>query len=203
MRRAVCLLLGLALLGAGCATYVRRVDGPQIPVPLVQKIPLAVGVYYPPQFRDARPESKRFIQPGQTITEIWPLGHASVATLDAALRGLFESVVEVKQWPPSGEPLKVAGVLVPSMPSDCVEVTLTQTRIRYRVEWFSSKGLEAESWQVTGVSGIDMPMVVPFEALMNEALRSAAANFVVSFYRDPQARAWLAANGVFSVDPMK
>jgi hypothetical protein len=200
MWRRVLLIVGLTMLVTSCSSFVHGVAAPTIPVPVVQKIPLTVGVHYTPQFRDAQPASRRFVA-GSEIKDVYQLGAPSVAVFDAALRHVFETVIEVKSWPPGDEPLKVAGVLIPSIPPNGVTVYLGQPRIavEYRVGLFSSSGGEIGSWRVVGIAGgpaAEMPALATLPVVVSEALRSAAAGVVASFFREPQARAWLEANGV-------
>lgn len=196
----VLLIVGLAMFVSGCTSFVHGVTTPTIPVPVVDKIPLTVGVHYTPQFRDAQPAARRFVA-GSEIVDVYLLGAPSVAVFNAALRQVFESVIEVKSWPPSDEPLKVAGVLIPTIPPNAVTVYLggTRTAVEYRIGLYSSAGEEIGSWRVVGISGglaEEMPAITIIPVWVSEALRSAAAGVVASFFREPQARAWLEANGV-------
>ncbi len=194
------LIVGLTMLVTGCTSFVHGVTTPTLPVPVVQTIPLTVGVHYTPQFRDAQPAARRFVA-GSEIVDVYQLGAPSVAVFDAALRQVFENVIEVTSWPPSDEPLKVAGVLIPAIPPNGVTVYLGQPRIavEYRIGLYSGSGGEIGSWRVVGISGGfagEMPALTTIPVWVSEALRSAAAGVVASFFREPQARAWLEANGV-------
>lgn len=197
MRSRLCALVSVILLGAGCAQpYVRQVDAPVIPAPLVQRIPLAIGVHYTSGFRVARPRSSMYVESLGAVEEIWLLGEPSVALFDAALRGLFDDVVEVAQWPPKDRAPEVAGVLVPSVPTQGVDVGIEQYRVHYRLELYSKHGEPLCAWEVVGVSGSSGGFVLG-KTLVRDAMRSAAAGVVVSFFRQSEARAWLEANGVF------
>ena len=200
MRLCLCAVAGVILLAAGCAQpYVRRVEPPLIPAPLVKRIPLTLGVHYTSEFRSARPISTVYIPQVGALEEMWLIGEPSVVVFDAALRGMFENVVEVKQWPLTDGPLQVAGVLIPSIPRSAVQVgpdPNIQYRVRYRLELCSKSGENLGAWEVVGVSGLSEVQLVRGSTIVRDAMRSAAAALVVSFFRDPQARAWLEANGV-------
>jgi hypothetical protein len=198
MRSRLCALVSVILLGAGCAQpYVRQVDAPVIPAPLVQRIPLAIGVHYTSEFRAARPRSSMYVPSQRSVEEIWLLGEPSVTLFDAALRGLFDDVVEVAQWPPKDRAPAVAGVLVPSVPTQGVDVGIEQTRVRYRLELYSKHGEPLCAWEVVGVSGSSGGFVLVLgKTLVRDAMRSAAAGVMVSFFRQSEARAWLEVNGV-------
>ena len=192
--------LGAALLAVGCAgPYVRQVEMPAIPAPLMTRIPLAVGVHYTPEFRAAQPMTSMNIEGMGSVENTWVVGEPSVAMFDTVLRGMFEKVVEVKQWPPTDSRPEVAGVLVPKMPAVAlptgVFVSADRAYIGYRLELFLASGEFLGAWDVVGGGGSGSQFVLG-RTMVRDAMRSAAAVLVVSFFRDTQARAWLEANGV-------
>ncbi|MCK7491530.1 MAG: hypothetical protein MZW92_07395 [Comamonadaceae bacterium] len=127
------------------------------------------------------------------------VGEPSVAVVDAVLRGMFEKVVEVKQWPPSDDRPQVAGVLVLKVPAvslpGVVFAHAGRAYIGYRLELFLASGESLGAWDVVGGASSES-LFIAAETIMCDAMRSAAAGVVASFFRDPQARAWLEANGV-------
>lgn len=192
--------LGAALVAVGCAgPYVRQVETPAIPAPLMMRIPLAVGVHYTPEFRAAQPSTSAYLQGGGSIENIWVVGEPSVAVFDTVLRGMFEKVVEVKQWPPADNRPEVAGVLVLNVPAVALPSTVYlpagRAYIGYRVELFLASGEFLGAWDIIGFAASESLFVLG-KTMVRDAMRSAAAAMVVSFFRDPQARAWLEANGV-------
>jgi hypothetical protein len=190
----------LALLMTGCAQpFLRTVEIPAIPAPLVGTIPLVIGVHYSPALRTARRTSRMQIEQVGTIEESWLVGEPGVAALDRVLRATFRSVVEIQQWPhPNGLP-EVAGILVPSMAADAVEVRDAGISVRFRIDLYASTGQHIGGWEIVGESGTrsgEPGYLVRSVTLARESLRTAGASLAASFFRHPVARSWLAANGV-------
>ena len=176
---------GLLLLASACGVE-RRVEPAVLPAPLVTRIPLKVGVHYTLEFRMARPISG---------TTVWKIGASSVALFNTALRGLFDEVVEVDRWPPTARMPTVAAVVIPTVLSAGGQ--MGQSNVWYLIELFSPRGDRLAGWEIAG-HALGEPSVLGTNdaELMRQAIRAAGANLIVSFYREPQARAWLEANGV-------
>jgi len=125
---------------------------------------------------------------------VWKIGTPSVALFNSALRDLFDDVIEVDRWPPTADRPAVAGVVIP--------IVLTagwqrgRSDVHYRVELFSPAGDRAASWEVAGYSAGDPSILANEEEQMRDAIRAAGADLIASFFREPQVRAWLEANGV-------
>jgi hypothetical protein len=164
----------------GCNTI--HVEAPVIPPPLTNKIPLTIGVHYSPEFRSASPETR-----GVTYLA----GPASVQLFDTVLRAIFSEVVEVSEWPPTGSKRAVAGVLVPTL-SSLAPIDGKGARAEFQVELFTPTGERIGAWQVVGTQ----PSPEWLTALMRDTLRGAGGALIASFFREPDARAWLTAHGV-------
>ena len=179
---------GLALGGCGLAP-VHAVDAPSIPTPLVRKIPLTLGVHYTSELR-----SSVVLIPEGTLL----VGAPSIATFDAALRGLFVDVVAIDKWPSTAGALGVSGVLVPTLQSQSLAQWHVKTQLLYRIQLFSRTGEVLGDWSVNGVASRNQNdrALVRATSLLQDALRSASAALIASFFIDPQARSWLEANGV-------
>jgi len=184
-RALAALAVGLLLLGTGCSVE-RRVEPAVLPAPLTAKIPLRIGVHYTPEFRLARPV---------TGTTVWKIGTPSVALFNSVLRDLFDDVIEVDRWPPTADRPTVAGVVIPIVLAAGWQ--RGRSEVRYQVELFSPAGDRAASWEVAGHSVGD-PSILGSkeEEQTRDAMRAAGADLIVSFFREPQVRAWLEANGV-------
>ena len=204
----VCLLPGVLLAFGGCSTVQEfRVTPQRVPAPFVARIPLAVGVYYPPALRSARP-MMRIDAGGVVFERYFLIGEASVATLDAAMRGLFERVVEIRQWPPGKIQPDVAGILAPHFDGIHVETNVYGIctgayLMRYRIEVYSPTGERLTGWAFKGQSceGPELNLSGRDETFFAEAMRFAAADLIASFFRRPEARKWLRDNGVAPEEP--
>jgi len=179
--------LAVGLLGAACSVE-RRVEPPPLPAPLVDPIPLTVGVHYTLGFRLARPVS---------ANRLWKIGDASVALFDTTLRSIFAEVVPVDPWPSGSGELVVEAIIVPKVVG--IHVDPNQITVEYNVEVFSTQGERITGWQVLGRwrTAVGAPSrILLDEANLREAMRAAGAALIVSFYDDPHARSWLEASGV-------
>ena len=89
------LLAVTAVLLAGCANQV-EVQG-QFPAPVLDKLPLKIGVYYDPEFR-----SHEFYDEADSREEVdWIVrtGEAQVEMYNTLLPGMFEEVVMLNELP--------------------------------------------------------------------------------------------------------
>jgi len=198
-------LAGAVLLESGCSTVVQeiRVDAQSIPAPLVTRIPLVVGMYYSPELRAARPVTHVEIGPG--FDRYLLLGDASIVMIDTAMRGLFESVVEIRNFPPAKGELSVVGILAPSLErvrvsTDPYGICLGTYLVRYRIDLYSVAGERVATWPFEGEScdGPEPTLLAGDQTFFAEAIRFAVADLIGSFLRRPEAQAWLQANGVSS-----
>jgi len=183
---AACSLATL-LLGTAC-TVEQRAEPPDLPAPLVKRIPLKIGVHYTLGLRMARPTSG---------SRFWKVGDASVALFDATLGNLFAEVIRVDPWPSRDKGPALAAVIVPKVLG--VDAGAHQASIRYAVELFSTRGERITGWEIEGEWTTPSGASALFgaeAANLRHAMRAAGAALVVSFCSDPKARAWLEANGV-------
>jgi hypothetical protein len=192
-------LLAVLPLFIGCtATTVAVDDDAVFPVPLVNKIPLNVGVHLPSELLD-------FVHQED-------LGDDGVFTIDISdaqptvfqnlFSGMFDGVVVVDDpTRPSGN---VAGTLVPRI-TEMQFSTPFQTRtdyfevwIRYQFELFGRDGERLGDWQLTAYGKANTqnyglnntPPTLRAAAL--QACRDAMAFFTVQFVREPVVQSWLA-----------
>ena len=125
--------------------------------------------------------------------------------IDTAMRGLFESVVEIKNFQPAKSELSVVGILVPSLESirvstDPFGICLGTYLVRYRIDLYSVAGERVATWPFEGKScdGPEPTLMAGDQTFFAEAIRFAVADLIASFFRRTDVRAWLQANGVSS-----
>lgn len=160
--------------------------------PLVEPLPVVIGVYYSPELRNYEHRSTCKID-WEEIAYNYRLGPASIAIFDYALAGMFQKVVAIEAWPPQSAETQpvyaviqpaVESVVLPTPFSDCGSRT---ARITYRVTLYSPEGEHLASWKVSGqaASGLEMPVdwqgKKKLRRAVNDALRDAAANFIIGF----------------------
>jgi hypothetical protein len=141
----------LLLAACGPTQFEAKTD---IPQPLIEKIPVVVGVHMPLEFTDKVYEEKR---PSGGGSYSIGLGKAQSAGFMRVLNAMFQRVVPVTA-PEAGATTdpEIRGVLQPVL-EDFAFVTPTDSgtpmyaaSLRYTIRLYSPKGELAESWTFTG-----------------------------------------------------
>jgi hypothetical protein len=189
--------LALAVL-AGCGGASVSVP-PVLPVPLVQKLPLTMGVHLSDQLL-GYVHREKLEQSGEWTID---LGSAQSHMFGNLLTGMFEGVRPVPEpEAPGGE---VDGVLVPSI-QEVQFSTPDQTRtdyfevwVRYRFQLHDRDGTLVGEWPMTAygkanAGNYGMNSRGPaLQAAALSALRDAMAFFTVQFRTVPAVQSWLTA----------
>ena len=192
----------LLLAVGGCANKV-MVKG-DFPTPVLEKIPLTVGVYYDPEFRN-----HEFFDEASSREEVdWLVrtGEAQVQMYNTLLPGMFEKVVMLNELP-RGDRVDtvleedVDAVLVPhvaelqySIP-DHTKINVFEIWMRYRYELYAPDGELVADWTMTSYGKTPTAFLQSAGAAVNlaaiVALRDAGANFAMNFERVPEVKAWM------------
>ncbi len=191
----VLLLLSLTL--AGCGTTAVQVTSGDFPAPVVDPMPLQLGVHFTDEFRGFRLEES-VPQRGDWAIDI---GVAQVNMLMAVLPGMFERVVEVDSIEPGQIPTSLHAVLVPEVKEMQFAIPF-QTRsnffevwIRYEMRLLEPSGDVIASWPVTAYGKTRSLMLETAEAAIRDAainaLRDAGAFLAIGFPRQEELRPWL------------
>lgn len=195
----VLLLAAIALLAA-CGPSEVAVQG-QFPTPLMQKLPLSLGVWYDEGFRTheffdeakGRAESGWIVKTGDAQVQMW----------DTLLPGMFREFTHMKGKPEPGQMNQaVDAVLIPhvdelqyAIPTH-TNVKVYEIWMRYRFELVSPGGKPLAEWTMTAYGKTPTAFMQSDEAAVNlaavVALRDAGANFATNFTRVPQVQDWLA-----------
>jgi hypothetical protein len=190
------LLLGLL---AGCGPAQVKVEG-QFPEPLMEPLPLTVGVWYDEDFANheffdqakSRNESSWVVNTGEAQVQMW----------DTLLAGMFTNVVHMKGRPGPGQMNQVVdGVLIPhvdelqySIPAH-TNVKVYEIWMRYRFELVTPGGETIAEWTMSSYGKTPTAFLQSDEAAVNlaavMALRDAGANFATNFTRVPALELWL------------
>jgi hypothetical protein len=207
------LLLCLALLYAGCAAKQVVVEG-NFPKPLLDPLPITIGVIYPPAFAQheffdeakGRADSDWLVKTGEAQVEFW----------DTLFAGMFEEVVHIQ----SAAALKdrggeIDGVLIPNIAE--LQYTIpTHTNVKIYEIWMRyefrlvdvSAVHEQEdgaltfnpderlaSWPITAYGKTPTAFLQTDEEAVNlaavVALRDAGAHFITTFGSRPEVASWL------------
>ena len=207
------LLLCLTLLGAGCASKQVVVEG-KFPAPLLDPLPITMGVIYPSAFAQheffdkakGRAESDWLVKTGEAQVEFW----------DILLTGLFDEVVHIRDWETvqarSGD---IDGVLIPAIAE--LQYTIpTHTNVKVYEIWmryefrlvdigaihqqedgalsFNPEERIAQ-WPITAYGKTPTAFLQSDEDAVNlaavVALRDAGAHFITTFGSTPDLATWL------------
>ena len=195
----ICGLIAAALGVAGCSSAV--VVQSDFPVPLVESLPLTVGLYYDPELRDfihaeALPRSNTW-----TID----LGDANLAMLDPLFGTLFQSTREFADLPAS--PADASGIdavissalqqyqfdVPQSSRDEFVEVWL-----QYRLQLLEPNGDIVFEWEVPGYGKAEIDGDREDAVLRASivAMREAGALISTQFVNQPAVSAWLETKGI-------
>lgn len=187
----------LALLAPACSTTQFETPTGNIPQPLIDRIPVVVGVHLPAEFRDKVYKEKR--GGGEyTIS----LGKAQSDGFMRMMQAMFTRVVVVDSPAGGAADPEVRGVLEPVLedyafvtPADAGNATYAAS-LKYTVRLYSPKGELADSWTFTGYGsrpGSSFPGKADeaLRAATAAAMRDAAAKLVAEFKDQAIARGLL------------
>ena len=207
------LLLCLTLLGAGCTSKQVIVEG-NFPAPLLDPLPITVGVIYPSAFAEheffdeakGRAESDWLVKTGEAQVEFW----------DTLFTGMFDNVVHIRDWETVQSHLKtVDGVLIPTIAElqyaipmhTNVKVYEIWMRYEFRLVDISAIHRQEDgaltfnpderlaAWPITAYGKTPTAFLQTDEEAVNlaavVALRDAGAHFVTTFGATPDVAAWL------------
>jgi hypothetical protein len=198
--RALVILAAIAL--AGCANKV-MVEW-QFHQPVMEKLPLKIGVYYDPEFRN-----HEFYEEATSREETdWLVrtGDAQVRMYNTLLPGMFQEVVLLNELPRRDRVDTVLeqdldAVLVPhveelqySIPNH-TKINVFEIWMRYRYELFAPDGELLAEWTMTSYGKTPTAFLQTASGAVNlaavVALRDAGANFAMNFARVPEVQAWM------------
>ena len=190
--------LALVLLSA-CGPARVDVEG-NFPAPLMEPLPLTIGVWYPEEFANheffdeakSREESGWIVKTGQAQVQMW----------DTLLDGMFYQLVHMKGRPgPNQMNQVVDAVLVPhveelqyAIPAH-TNIKVYEIWMRYRFEMLTTGGMPIAEWTMTSYGKTPTAFMQSDEGAVNlaavMALRDAGANFATNFTRVPAVQDWL------------
>src|SRR5262245_46644144 len=187
---------------AGCThTMHAPVAPPGLQPPAIEALPVAVGVHYPDEFRNAyrfQPRLSPMVAPlYANKTWEYPYGQASVDVLNASFRSMFERVAPIRAWPPeSGSVSALSGFIVArAVQLDVQSMTWRRphdsyVKIGYRIELLDASGKPLTSWAVESALK-EGPNALLSDAI-NAAIYDAAAQFLRRFLQErEQVGRWL------------
>lgn len=188
------LVATLAFSLTGCSTSV-EVRG-EFPKPLVQQLPIKVGLYYDDAFRNFTHRENSEDRKDWVIAT----GPSQIALFGSVAAGLFQTVREIDTAPEAGVPdldLIVApevDELQYSMPRE-TRVNVFEVWIKYKIRLYKATGETLADWIITAYGKTPTAFLrsknQALNLAVNAALRDAGASFTRGFDRVPEVREWL------------
>lgn len=148
--RFATLSIFVALLASGCSSQTMTLEQPTLPAPLLDSIPLRVGVKYSPEMHDFTHREELLANQQWTIY----LGSANKLLFDQIFAAMFDEVIVLGD----DQDPNAAGVDLLIKPSvDAFEFALPQQSrsetytvwIRYRLKVYDNSGEEVANWPVS------------------------------------------------------
>jgi hypothetical protein len=189
-------IVGVAItLISGCGAEVPV--STTIPEPVVEALPLTVGVYYEPDFSNYT-YSEKSSSTNWTIM----LGDNTTRMFDRVLEKSFASVVRLDALPAEGTTQPgVDFLLKPTVdeyafltPEDS-GVDFYSVSIRFQLNAYAPNGAPLDRWEINSYGRTRSKKLNARESMSSatdQALRDAAATMVLDFRQRPQIRALLA-----------
>lgn len=190
------MLLGLLALLGGCAARTITLDG-SYPAPLVAKVPLTVGVYFPEELREfAYTEIHDDSGKDQYIIQT---GASQVKLFNTLLPSMFERVVPL-DTPTTTQP-GIDAVFVPSIEEfqlglpEKTRLKVYEVWLKYNMRLTQPDGEYIADWVMTAYGKSPTENFQSVDAgVQNAALvamRDLAASFTLGFADIPDVRDWL------------
>lgn len=189
----------LACLAACGATEVQVAPVFEFPTPLVEPLPVHMGVYYSENFRNfTYYESKD--EQGIDDTSI-KMGEAQISLFEKILPSVFEQVQVLERGESASSRAHLDAVLVPQIID--VEYSVPQTNkakiyevwIKYKFDLLALDGSSIASWTMPAYGKTPTALLKSSKEAINlasvMALRDCGAAFITGFTRVPEVAQWL------------
>ena len=154
--------------------------------PLIEPLPLTVGVYYDAEFRNFETVQTRRVRDSIDRYHL-RLGRPSMALFDLAFGALFAETVALSAAPPweDGES-QLDAAIAPRIESASL------SSVRYAFTLTGANGRVIADWTVTGRHAGETSSERTVAHSIRFAMRDAAADFLIGFQQESEVRAWLA-----------
>jgi hypothetical protein len=152
-----------------------------LPKPLVEPLPIAVGVYYSPEFRAGeKTDTPIYASSGAGSTYVVTMGPASVAMFDQLFGAVFAHIVTVDKTSLGPTDTQLAAVIEPRLLAVHVTDFGERVSLVYMIAVHAPAGEVLAEMRVQGVDqGVEA------------AMRDAAAEFLLGFCESKEIKGWL------------
>jgi len=189
-------LVAAALLSIYGCTTTGTVDS-DFPDPVVNKIPLKVGLRYSPEFREYIYRDQIPGEPGWVVI----MGSANTTMFDNVVGGMFEETMALDgSGPPTDNVADVDAIIEPELesyefaiPTEWGTSNFT-VWITYRMKMYRPDGTLIASWPVRAYGESRFQFFNKDESLADAttmAIRDAGAYLSLYFDEEPRIREWL------------
>lgn len=192
----------LSIFFAGCITLpmtgcksTLQVQG-NFPSPLVNQLPLTMGVKYNPQFKEFNYVEKNEKRDDWEIG----IGSAQMALFDTVLPAMFKQVIAINEIPPSsGDNIDLyfeptLEEFQYNMPRE-TKINMYEVWIKYNMKVYDKHGQLIADWILTAYGKTPSAFMKSEESALNEALvvalRDAGAGLALRFAHVPEINSWL------------
>ena len=194
-----CALIAVTLLLASCAAKTIDISG-TYPSPLVRKIPITVGVYYPEELRNfSFTEIDDYTGDDQYIVNS---GESQVELFNTVLPALFENVVMLDSL--DNRSADVDAVFVPAIEEfqlglpQKTKLKVYEVWVKYNMRLEDPNGEYIADWVMTAYGKSPTESFQSVDAGVQDAtvvaLRDLAASFTLGFTGIPEVNEWLTEN---------
>jgi hypothetical protein len=182
--RAICGLVCVACLAACSPANVKVQPILEFPTPLVDPLPIQMGVYYPDNFRNfVYDESQDSQGADETIIDI---GSAQVSLFERVLPSVFYEVRLVEKGDPASKEYSVPRTS---------KAKIYEVWIKYQFELLAPDGSTIANWTMPAYGKTPTALLKSNEDAINlaslMALRDCGAAFITGFARVPEVAQWL------------
>ncbi len=198
-----CSLIAMILLLTACSAATINIEG-TFPAPLVQKLPLTVGVYYDEDFIN-----HSFIEINDNTGDdqyIINSGASQIELFNTMLPAVFEQVVQLDSLESATGMSEIDAVFVPAIEEFQVglpqktRLNVYEIWVKYNMRLAQSNGDYIADWVMTAYGKSPEETFQSVDAGVNDAanvaLRDLAASFTLGFSSIPEINEWLRSQNI-------
>ena len=185
---------------AGCNQSLDLKVESEVPIPLVSKLPVNMGVYYEDTFRNHVYTENSETRPNWSIES----GPSQVALFDQVLPSMFRSVKHLESLPAASPDPEVNAILVPeieemqfSLPRE-TRLDMYEVWIKYKLKLLENDGELIAELPLTAYGKTTTEFLKNREEGLNGAmeiaLRDAGAKMAIGFPQSEPVRQWLTSH---------
>ncbi len=175
----------------------------EIPTPVVERMPVKIGVFYQDELRNYVSEENSDERPNWKIES----GSSHVALFEQILSSMFQEVTEVTGTTTAAT---VDAVLAPrvaemqfALPAE-TKTDFYEAWVKYDMELYNQDGSRIANWSVTGYGKSSTEFMKSrdkgLNAAVNQALRDAGAKLALGFPKVGEISVWLEQKDKKSAD---